>query len=296
MKRKGKTSGSRNIRAVQVAPYIFIAPAVIYIFAVTLIPVLMALPISFTNWSALSPNKEFVGWANYAALMKDKDFWKSCFVMTKFFVYVPLVMMLGLAIACLLNARLRGLKLFRLIFYSPVITSTIAAAILFEYFFQPSFGLFNSILKTFGLPALGWVENAATAVPSVIIFKLWKGFGAAMLIYLAGLQDVPQEIKEAASIDGASSWQNFRYITLPLLRPAHIYLLIQNVIGVFMIFQETYMLKGPLNSTRTVVNYIFEKGFQSYQMGYACAMSFVLFLIVLVFTMIQYKVTKMDVL
>ncbi len=117
-----------------------------------------------------------------------------------------------------------------------------------------------------------------------------------MLIYLAGLQDVPSEIKEASAIDGASSWQTFRYITFPMLRPAHIYLLMKNVIGVFMIFQETYMLKGPLNSTRTVVNYIYEKGFQSYQMGYASAMSFSLFLIVLIITMVQYKATKLDVL
>lgn len=296
MKGDVRSRTQKRLRPVKVAPYLFIAPAVIYIFAVTLIPVIMALPISFTDWSALSPNKSFVGLTNYKTLLKDKDFWKSCIVMSKFFIYVPLVMAAGLGVACLLNSKLKGLNFFRLIFYSPVITSTIAAAILFEYFFQPSFGLFNSIFKFFGLRGLGWVENAATAVPSVIIFKVWKGFGAAMLIYLAGLQDVSSEIKEASAIDGAGAWQTFRYITFPLLRPAHIYLLIQNVIGVFMIFQETYMLKGPLNSTRTVVNYIYEKGFQSYQMGYACAMSFALFLVVLVFTMIQYKVTKMDVL
>lgn len=296
MRKEGKRTGHKKIRTIRIAPYIFIAPAVIYIVAVTLIPVLMALPISFTNWSALSPNKTFVGLENYKMLFSDKDFWKSCLVTLQFFIYVPLVMGVGLGIACLLNTKLKGVKFFRLIFYSPVITSTIAVAILFEYFFQPSFGLFNSILEVFGIPGIGWVEDAATAVPSVILFKVWKGFGAAMLIYLAGLQDVPNEIKEAASIDGAGSWQSFRYITFPLLRPAHIYLLIQNVIGVFMIFQETYMLKGPMNSTRTVVNYIYEKGFQSYQMGYACAMSFVLFLIVLVITMIQYKATKMDVL
>ena len=222
MRKEGKRTGHKKIRTIKIAPYIFIAPAVIYIVAVTLIPVLMALPISFTNWSALSPNKTFVGLENYKMLFSDKDFWKSCLVTLKFFIYVPLVMGVGLGIACLLNTKLKGVKFFRLIFYSPVITSTIAVAILFEYFFQPSFGLFNSILEVFGIPGIGWVEDAATAVPSVILFKVWKGFGAAMLIYLAGLQDVPNEIKEAASIDGAGSWQSFRYITFPLLRPAHI--------------------------------------------------------------------------
>lgn len=288
---------SRNrITMHRAVPYFFIAPAVIYIFFVTLIPAVMALPISFTDWSALSPQKNFVGFDNYVRLMGDKDFWKSCLVMAQFFIYVPIVLAAGLVTALLLNLKIKGVKLFRLIFYSPVITSTIAAAILFEYFFQPSFGLFNSILGFFGLKGLGWVENASTAVLSVIIFKVWKDFGEAMLIYLAGLQDVPSEIKEASAIDGASSWQTFRYITFPMLRPAHIYLLMKNVIGVFMIFQETYMLKGPLNSTRTVVNYIYEKGFQSYQMGYASAMSFSLFLIVLIITMVQYKATKLDVL
>ena len=294
MREKRKRPERRKIRGIKVAPYLFIAPAVLYIFAVTLVPVLMALPISFTDWSALSPSKTFVGGENYRTLFKDKDFWKSCLVMARFFIYVPLVMAVGLGAACLLNVRLKGVRFFRLVFYSPVITSTIAVAILFEYFFQPSFGLFNDILGVFGIQGLGWVEDAATAVPSVILFKVWKGFGAAMLIYLAGLQDIPAAVREAAAIDGAGGWQRFRYVTLPLLRPAHIYLLMQNVIGVFMIFQETYMLKGPMNSTRTVVNYIYEQGFQSYRMGYACAMSFALFVVIFAITLVQYKATRLD--
>lgn len=277
-------------------PYLFIAPALIYIILVTLIPAFMALPISFTDWSALNSKRNFIGLQNYTKLLTDSDFWLSCFVMVKFFIYVPLVMVFGLMAALLLNVKIKGIKFFRVIYYSPVITSTVAAAILFEYFFQPRFGLFNSILHFFGLKGLGWVNNASTAVLSVIIFKVWKGFGEAMLIYLAGLQGISSEIKEAAMIDGAGKWCSFQRITLPLLRPAHIYLLMRNVIGVFMIFQETYMLEGPMNSTRTVVNYIYEKGFQSYQMGYASAMSFVLFFIVLIFTIGQYKLTKLDLL
>ena len=286
----------RRINWLKVAPYLFIAPAVLYICAVTLIPVVMALPISFTNWSALSPKREFVGLDNYIRLFSDKDFWTSCITMLQFFIYVPLVMAIGLAVSVLLNQKLCGIKIFRVVFYSPVITSTIAAAILFDWFYQPTYGLFNTILRALGFSGIGWVTDTSTAVMSVIIFKLWKDFGAAMLIYLAGLQDIPQELKEAAAIDGASPLKSFFRITFPLLKPAHTYLLLTNIIGVFMIFQETYMLKGPMNSTRTVVNYIYEKGFESFQMGYASAMSFVLFLIVMVITLIQYKVTKMDVL
>jgi multiple sugar transport system permease protein len=285
----------RKINPVKIAPYIFIAPAVIYIFLVTLVPAIMALPISFTNWSALTPKMNFIGFENYKNLLEDKEFFTSLITMGKFFIYVPLVMFFGLAAALLLNAKIKGMTIFRVIFYSPVITSTIAAAILFDWFYQPSFGLFNSILEILGLSGIGWISDAKTSVMSVVIFKIWKGFGAAMLIYLAGLQDVPDELKEASSIDGATTWQKFRYITFPLLRPANIYLLITNVIGVFMIFQETFMLKGPLKSTNTVVNYIYEKGFSSSEMGYASAMSFVLFVVILIITLIQYRVMKVDV-
>ena len=214
--------------------------------------------------------------------------------MAKFFIYVPLVMAAGLGAALLLNTKTQGTKFFRVLFYAPVITSTVAAAILFEWFFQPTYGLFNAILKFFHLPVSGWIYDAKSAVGSVIFFKVWKGFGACMLIYLAGLQDIGGEIKEASYVDGASSWLSFWHITFPLLKPSHTYLLLTNIIGVFMIFQETYMLKGPINSTRTVVNYIYEKGFESFKMGYASAMSFVLFLIIMVVTIIQQRASKLE--
>ena len=284
----------KGINWMKVAPYFFIAPAVIYIICVTIIPMIMALPISFTNWSALSPRKKFVGIANYKTLVHDKDFWSSMLVMAKFFIYVPLVMAAGLGAALLLNTKTRGTKFFRVLFYAPVITSTVAAAILFEWFFQPTYGLFNAILEFFHLPVSGWIYDAKSAVGSVIFFKVWKGFGACMLIYLAGLQDIGGEIKEASYVDGASSWLSFWHITFPLLKPSHTYLLLTNIIGVFMIFQETYMLKGPINSTRTVVNYIYEKGFESFKMGYASAMSFVLFLIIMVVTIIQQRASKLE--
>jgi len=283
-----------KLNPMKIAPYVFIAPAILYLLIVTIIPAIMALPISLTDWSALSTKMNFVGFENYKRLLHDAEFKRSLLTMSKFFLFVPLNMFFGLMLALLLNNKMRGMVIFRVIFYSPVITSTVAAAILFDWFYQPSFGLFNSILALFGMKGIGWINDANTAISSVMIFKIWKGAGAAMLIYLAGLQDVAEEIKEAASIDGASAWQKFKYITLPLLRPAHVYLLITEVIGVFMIFQETYMLRGPLNSTNTVVNYIYDKGFMSSEMGYASAMSFVLFIVVLIITIVQYKALKLD--
>ena len=276
------------------APYIFVAPAVIYIICLTMIPAIMALPISFTNWSALSPNKKFVGLDNYVKLFGDKDFWRSCLVMAKFFIYIPIVMATGLGAALLVNSKSRGTQIFRVVFYAPVITSTVAVAILFDWFYQPTFGLFNAILKWFGLPAIGWLTDPDTAVGSVILFKVWKDFGTAMLIYLAGLQDIGGEIVEAAMVDGAGVRQRFIHITFPLLKPSHTYLLLTNIIGVFMIFQETYVLESTLNSTRTVVNYIYEQGFQSFRMGYASAMSFLLFVFIIIITIIQQKASKLE--
>lgn len=259
-----------------------------------MIPAIMALPISFTNWSALSPNKKFVGLDNYVKLFGDKDFWRSCLVMAKFFIYIPIVMATGLGAALLVNSKSRGTQIFRVVFYAPVITSTVAVAILFDWFYQPTFGLFNAILKWFGLPAIGWLTDPDTAVGSVILFKVWKDFGTAMLIYLAGLQDIGGEIVEAAMVDGAGVRQRFIHITFPLLKPSHTYLLLTNIIGVFMIFQETYVLEGTLNSTRTVVNYIYEQGFQSFRMGYASAMSFLLFVFIIIITVIQQKASKLE--
>ena len=287
----------KRLTATKVAPYIFIAPAVTYFVCMSIIPIVMALPISLTDWSALTPDRNFVGLENYRKLLTDGEFWRSCLTMLKFFLYVPLVMLLGLGAAMLLNTGVRGMKFFRVLFYSPVITSTVAAALLFEWFYQPSFGLFNNILRVLGLPPSTWLNMPNTAFWSILIFMLWKNFGASMLIYLAGLQDIPQDVREAAAIDGAGSLARFCKITFPLLKPAHTYLLITNVISVFMIFQETYVLRGTTDTlaVKTVVNYIYEEGFQFYRMGYASAMSFVLFIIIMLITLIQYRGMKIDI-
>lgn len=287
-----------RLTAVKIAPYIFIAPAVIYFLCMSIIPMLIALPISLTDWSALTPNRNFVGIANYRELLRDAAFWKSFMAMLKFFLYVPLVMLMGLGSALLLNTAVKGMKFFRVLFYSPVITSTVAVAILFEWFYQPSFGLFNSILHTLGFSRSAWLNSPSSAFWAILLFMLWKSFGTNMLIYLAGLQDIAQEVKEAAAIDGAGGFAQFRRITLPLLVPSHSYLLITNIIRVFMIFQETYVLRGTNTETlavTTVVNYIYEQGFQFYRMGYASAMSFILFIVILSITLIQYRSMNIDI-
>lgn len=289
MRRRLSDKASRHL-----TPYLFIAPAVLYFLLLSILPAIMAFPISLTDWSALSPKRNFVGLANYQRLLTDRDFWKSVVIMSKFFLYVPMVMAMGLGAALLLNTGVKGVKVFRVTLYAPVVTSTVAIAILFEWFFQPAFGMFNNVLRALQLPTSSWLTKPDSAVMSVMIFKLWRGFGGSMLIYLAGLQGIDREIREAADVDGASTVQKFLHITFPLLKPAHTYLLITNIIGVFMIFQETYMLKGVLNSTRTVLNYIYERAFTSFQMGYASAMSFVIFVFVIAITAIQYRGMRLD--
>jgi multiple sugar transport system permease protein len=294
---KGRlTVRHRRSNVLKFIPYVFIGPAVIYLAVVTLIPAIMAMPISFTNWSALTPEMNFVGLENYKKILTDEYFLDSIKVTLQFFLSVPLIMLTGLLQALLLDNKIKGMNVFRVIFYSPVITSTIAAAVIFEWFFLPSSGLFNTILETLGLRGIGWIYDADTAVMSILIFRVWHISGAAMLIYLAGLQDVPVELMEAAEIDGGNLWQKFWYITLPFLKPANIYLLITQCISAFMVFQETYLfLKHiPLRSATTVVNYIYEKGFKFYEMGYASSMSFILFIIILIITLVQYKALKFD--
>lgn len=284
-----------RLDGMRVAPYLFIAPAMVYLAVVTVTPVLLAFPISLSDWTALTPRKRFVGAENYLRLLTDREFLHSLLVTAQFLLGVPIVMAAGLVVALLLNHKMRGMTAFRVVYYSPVITSTIAAAVLFDWFFQPSFGLFNGILEAVGLPGIGWVSDARTAAMSVILFRVWKGTGGTMLIYLAGLQDVPAQLIEAAQIDGAGAWKRFRHVTLPLLKPATAYLLVTGIIGTFMIFQETYMLKGPLKSTDTVVNYIYQTGFLGSEMGYASAMSFALFAVIFLITLAQYRFLKVDV-
>lgn len=291
-------NGTKKLGAGRYIPYVFIGPAALYMLIVTVIPALMAFPISLTDWTALNTTLNFVGLSNYKELLTDTAFHHSLLVMAEFFISIPLIMLVGLAIAMLLNNKIKGMTFFRVIYYSPVITSTIAAAVIFDWFFQPSFGLFNDILGIFGLKGIGWVYDASTAVMSITILKVWKESGVAMLIYLAGLQDVPQTLIEAAEIDGASPFQKFRHITFPLLKPAHVYLLVYYVINIFMIFQETYMFitteVAPLDSATTVVNYIYEKAFTNSEMGYASAMSFVLFIVVFIVTLLQNKFLDAD--
>lgn len=279
-------------------PYLFIAPAILFFLIVTIIPTIAALPISLSDWNVISTDRNWVGFDNYAQLMDDSVFWKA---LTNTLIYtvtvVPGVAILALVFALMLNMKIRFRSLFRLMIFSPVITSMIAVAVVWSWLYEPNFGLFNYILELLGLPKLAWLKDPSTSLLSIIILSIWKDVGYQMIIFLAGLQGIPTDLYEAADIDGANRWQKFRNITLPLLRPTTLFVMITSLISAFMVFQQVYIFREvtPLDSATVLVSYIQETGFRKLEMGYASAMAIVLFVIVMIITAIQWTFFRKDV-
>jgi multiple sugar transport system permease protein len=212
---------------------------------------------------------------------------------------VPLNLISGLAVALLLNTKVRGQAFFRTMFYIPVVTPLVVAAIIWKWVYQGDYGLLNYYLLQLGIieEKIYWLADPNLALPALILMGIWGGTGATMVIYLAGLQSIPEDFYDAAKVDGANSWQRLFYITIPLLRPTTFFLLITGIIGAFQIFTEVYIMTngGPLNRTSTIGYYLYVNAFRELDMGYATAMAFVLFAMIFVFTLIQWKYTRGDV-
>ena len=270
--------------------YLFVTPLMIGLVCFTLGPVLASLFISFCKYDIFSPPK-LVGTENYVALFGDPLFWQSLKVTAIYsFVSVPLGLTLGLAVALLMNQKVRAIALFRTIYYLPAVVSGVAVALLWVWIFDPSYGLGNVVLKSLGLPTCQWLTSPRTALMSLIIMSFW-GVGGGMVIYLAGLQSVPQHLYEAASLDGANVLQKFRHVTIPMLTPVIFYNLIMGIIGSFQVFTQAFVMTngGPVNSTLFYVLYLFRQAFNYYHMGYASAMAWVLFAIILALTLFVFK-------
>jgi len=272
------------------AGYLFVAPLLLGLLAFTLGPILQSLYISFTRYDIFTPST-FVGLRNYKALLADRLFWQSLKITTIYAVVsVPLQLSLGLAVALLMNAKVRGITLFRTIYYLPAVVSGVAVSLLWVWIFNPSYGLANVALKAVGLPPQRWLADPATALPSLIFMSLW-GIGGGMVIYLAGLQGVPEHLYESASLDGANALQQFRHVTLPMLTPVIFYNLVMGLIGSFQTFTQAFVMTsgGPANATLFYVLYLFRQAFSYFHMGYASAMAWVLFSIILVLTLLVFK-------
>ncbi|SDN95185.1 multiple sugar transport system permease protein [Paenibacillus sp. yr247] len=275
--------------------YLFILPASLHLMVFVIYPILFALYLSFHKWSILKPDKPFVGLGNYKKLLDDTDFWIAM-KHTFYFVAgsVPTGIAISLLVALVLNRKMRGVYWFRTIFFLPVISSTVAIAMVWQWILQPEFGLLNFMLSKVGIHGIKWLLDPNWAMIAVIIVSVWKGIGYQMIIFIAGLQGIPDHLYEAARIDGASKWRMFWSVTVPLLMPTLFFLAVTSVISSFQVFTVVYMLTegGPLGSTDVVVYHIYDQAFKRFNMGYASSQSYVLFAVIFAVTMIQIKVMK----
>ncbi len=270
--------------------WLFISPWIIGFLAFSLFPFVASLYYSFTNYNILTPAR-WIGLANYQALVHDSLFWTSLYNTLYFTaISVPLSTVLAIGIAILLNMNVRGLAIYRTIFYLPAVVPAVAASILWLWLFNPSFGLIDSILRDVGIPGPGWTFSVVWAKPALILMGLW-GLGAPMVIYLAALQGVPTELYEAASIEGATGIHKIRYITLPFISPVILFNTILGIIGSFQYFTQAYVMTsgGPSNSTLFYSLYMYQQAFQFLHMGYASAMAWILFILILLATLLIFR-------
>ena len=270
--------------------YLFIGPWLIGFFVFTAGPMLASLYLAFTNYRGIGAI-EFTGVANLRRLVSDRYFWISLYNTVYYTVLgVPLFVLTSLVYALALNTKVRGQSIFRTIFYLPSVVPGVASAIIWIWVFNPQFGFANVILHWLGLPALGWFADPKLAKPTFIIMALW-GAGPSTLVFLAALQGIPEMLYEAATIDGAGSWRRFLHITIPMLTPSIFFNLIIQMIGSFQVFTTAYVATGggPVNATLFYVLYLYRMAFQSFWMGYASTLAWVLFLVVVIFTLIQVR-------
>jgi multiple sugar transport system permease protein len=271
---------------------LFLAPTLIGLAILSAGPVLATLAISLTEWDLLRAPK-LVGLDNFVELASDDRFLKAL-RNTAFYTItsVPLGMLISLFLALALNQTIRGIAWIRTAYFLPVVTSTIAIALVWQWIYSPESGLLNQFLGLFGVPSQKWLSNPTLAMPAIVVMSVWQGLGTNIIIFLAGLQAIPGELLDAASVDGAGRWARFRNIVLPLLTPSIFFTGVLSLIGSFQVFDQIYVLSRQGRATDytvTVVYFIYENGFKFFKMGYATAASWILFLIVAFFTMIYFR-------
>lgn len=292
VKRKSKT---RSLTKNNVAGWLFASPWLIGFLVFTAFPLFASMYFSFTTYSILNPG-EFVGFQNYKDLFNDQLFWTSIYNTIYFTVlYVPLSIIFGVSLALFLNMKVKGLAVYRTIYFLPSLVPPVASAVLWIWLLNPEFGIINGILGLVGIEGPAWLGSETWSKPSLILMSLW-GIGQAVVIYLAGLSDIPQDYYDAAEVDGASSFQKTRYITVPLLTPVIFYNLVMGVIGALQQFTLPYtMTKGqgtPGNSLMFYVMYLYDNGFKYFKMGYASAMAWILFLVTMSLTAVIFATSK----
>lgn len=280
--------------------WLFLAPALGLILVFFVLPVAAAFALSFTDFDiyalASLANVRFVGLRQYADLASDPLFWKAL-RNTLYFGGVggPLTVVTALGAALLVNGAVVRLKgLFRTVLFAPVVTTLVAVGLVWRYLYQPRFGLLNHALSLVGISGPDWLGDPAWAMPSLIVLANWKNFGYNMVVFVAGLQSIPEELYEAARIDGAGAWQRFRHVTLPMLGPTLVFVAVTSLIGYLQVFAEPYVLTqgGPLKATLTLSLHLYEQGFRWWSIGTAAAIAVVLFVVILAATLVQLRLRR----
>ena len=275
--------------------FVFITPWLLGFVLWTAGPMLFSLVLVFMNWSILSA-PHFAGLANFQRLAHDRLFAVSL-ANTGYYtlITVPLNLVTNLIVALGLNLKLRGVNIFRTVYYMPTIVPQVASVMLWMWIFNPEFGLANALLVRLGLPKLGWFWDPRWAKNTLILMNLW-GFGTGMIVFLAALQGVPQELYEAGQLDGAGAWHLFRHVTLPMITPVVFFNLCVGIINTFQVFTAAFIVSdgrgGPANSTLFLVLYLYRNGFEFFRMGYAALIAWILFAIVLLVTLVQFRLAR----
>jgi multiple sugar transport system permease protein len=274
---------------------LFLLPNLIGFLIFTAIPVGAAFVLAFYDYDLLL-GASWAGLENFRELFTIDRVFRAALFNTVYFtaVSVPLSVVLGLATAMLVNHALRGVVIFRSIFLLPYVTVTVALSLVWKWLYLPDIGLINSVLGVVGINGPAWLTSQTWAMPALILMSVWKGFGYNMVIFLAGLQGIPDHLYDAAKVDGATAWRRFLNVTLPLLSPTTFFVVVISVISSFQVFDQALIMTngGPGTATTTLVLYIYQKGFQSFDMGYAAAVALVLFAVIFVFTVIQFLLQR----
>lgn len=282
-------------RRMAIAGYAFLSPSIIGFVLFSALPVFGVISLSFLKWDVLT-SPEFVALENYERLFLRDTIFRKALVNTTYYAVltVPLLIILGVALALLVNQKLKGIGVFRTVYFMPIVGLLVAEALLWAWLYDADFGLINSVLRSVGLQPVSWLGSTDWAMPSVAVMSVWRSTGYYMVIFLAGLQSIPSDLYEAASIDGADRWKQFIHITIPMLTPVIFLSIVIAMINTFQVFTSAWVLTkgGPHYATTTIVMRIYTSAFGDFKMGYASAMALVLFAIIVAMTLIQSRMQR----
>ncbi len=287
----------KRFNSKKLLPYLLVSPYILFVLVFVLFPVFFCLFLTFHKWNIIAPMK-FIGTDNYLRLFQDRLFWKAIGNTLKFLLlHIPLQLIVSLFLAYLLNQKMKASSFFRASFFMPVIVSGVVVTILWQQLLGFDSGLINRLLTTIGLNKIGWLVNPDVAIYSIAVMATWKNVGLYVILFLVGLQTVPTQYYEAAKMEGATRWQQFYHITLPMINPTIFMVVILSTIGGFNLFIEPYIMTGggPLNQTLSAVLYIYKQAFQYYNMGYSATLGFFYAIMIMTVVILQKKFIEKEV-